>query len=172
MKWSTSPRVDFYLLERQTRACSCVGSRLQPALASFSKDLAWIRQGPPERNLTSVSMHKCAHIKTVSTPRTPRLTSLHVEYAEREKEAGILFMLSLFFECIHLEYVRVRVISRVNHPEFVIHILVVASQECVNIYSPRRLTSLRMLKCASCVASASMIRSASRPWITCLVFGS
>ena len=64
--------------------------------------------------------------------------ALHVEYAERGKEYGILFMFSLFCEYFHLEYVRIHVIYRVNQTEYVIHILVVAPQEYVNIYSIRR----------------------------------
>jgi len=63
---------------------------------------------------------------------------LYVEYAEREKEYGILFIFSLFCEYMHLEYVRIHAIYRVNQAEYVIHILVVASQEYVNIYSTRR----------------------------------
>jgi len=70
------------------------------------------------------------------------LKSLHVEYAERDKEYGILFRLSQFCEYIHLEYVRIHVIYRVNPAEYVIHMLMVASQEYVNIYSTRRLKSL------------------------------
>jgi len=65
------------------------------------------------------------------------MVSLHVEYAEREKEYGILFIVNLFCEYIHLEYVRIHSIYRVNQAEYVIHIRVVASQEYVNIYSTR-----------------------------------
>jgi len=50
-------------------------------------------------------------------------------------------MFSLFCEYIRLEYVRIHVIYRVNQAESVIHILVVAPQEYVNIYSTRRLGS-------------------------------
>jgi len=63
---------------------------------------------------------------------------LHVEYAERGNEYGILFIFSLFCEYIHLEYVRILVIYRVNQAEYVLHILAVASQEYVNIYSTHR----------------------------------
>ena len=48
---------------------------------------------------------------------------------------------------MHLEYVRIYVIYRVNQAEHVIHILVVAPQEYVNIYSTRRVighVALRM----------------------------
>jgi len=40
--------------------------------------------------------------------------SLPVEYAERGKEYGILFTFSLFCEYVHLEYVRIHVVYRVN----------------------------------------------------------
>jgi len=63
---------------------------------------------------------------------------LHVEYAEREEEYGILFIFSLFCEYMHLEYVRIHGMYRVNQAEYVIHIRVVMSQEYVNIYSTRR----------------------------------
>ena len=64
--------------------------------------------------------------------------ALHVEYAERGTEYGILFMFSLCCEYVHLEYVRIHVIYRVNKAECMIHILVVAPQEYVNIYSTCR----------------------------------
>ena len=51
---------------------------------------------------------------------------LHVEYAEREKEYGMLFISSLFCECMRLEYELIHVIYRVTQAEYVIHILVVA----------------------------------------------
>ena len=44
---------------------------------------------------------------------------LHVEYADRGKSYGILFMFSLFCEHIHLEYVRIHAIYRVNPAEYV-----------------------------------------------------
>jgi len=68
-----------------------------------------------------------------------RIDALHVEYAERGKEYGILFIFSLCCEYVHLEYERIRVIYRVNQAENVIHILMAASQEYVNIYSTRRI---------------------------------
>jgi len=49
---------------------------------------------------------------------------LHVEYAERGIVYRILFILSLFYECIHLEYVRIHVIYKVNKAEYVIHVRV------------------------------------------------
>jgi len=47
-------------------------------------------------------------------------------------------MFILFCEYYHLEYVRIHVIYRVNQAEYVIHILVVAPQEYVKLYSTRR----------------------------------
>jgi len=44
--------------------------------------------------------------------------SLHVEYAERWTQFGILFRLNLFCEHIHLEYVRVPVLDRVHQAEY------------------------------------------------------
>ena len=41
-------------------------------------------------------------------------------------------------EHIHLEYVRIHVIYRVNQADYVIHVLVVAPQEYVHIFSTRR----------------------------------
>jgi len=55
-----------------------------------------------------------------------------------EYEYGILFMASLFCEYIHLEYIRIHGIYRVNQAEYGIHILVVALQKYVNIYATRR----------------------------------
>ena len=55
--------------------------------------------------------------------------SLRVEYAELEKEYGILFIWSLFCEDSHLEYVRIHVIYRINQAEYVTHVHVAASQE-------------------------------------------
>ena len=56
-----------------------------------------------------------------------------------EPEYGILFMFNLFCEYIQLEYERIRVIYRVHQAKYGIHILVVAPQEYVNIYSTRRI---------------------------------
>jgi len=50
-------------------------------------------------------------------------------------------MFSLFCEYIHLTYVRIHVIYRVNQAEYVSHILVVAPQEYVKIYSTRRFST-------------------------------
>jgi len=66
-------------------------------------------------------------------PRT-----LHVEYAARGQEYGILFVFSLFGEYSHLEYVRLHVIHRVDQAEYVVHILMVAPHKYVNIYSTCR----------------------------------
>jgi len=57
----------------------------------------------------------------VSTERLRhRQLSLHVEYAERGTEYGISFIFSLFREYMHLEYVRIPVIYRVDQVEYVI----------------------------------------------------
>jgi len=64
--------------------------------------------------------------------------TLPVEYPERGKEYGILFIFSLFYEYIQLEYVRSHVIYRVHEAEYGIPVLVIAPQEYVNIYSTRR----------------------------------
>jgi len=62
---------------------------------------------------------------------------LHIEYAERGKEYGILFRFSLFCEYVRLEYARIHVIYRINQAEYVIHVLVVAPREYVDTYSTR-----------------------------------
>jgi len=51
-------------------------------------------------------------------------------------------MFGLFCEYVHLEYVRIHVICRVDQAEYVVRILVVAPQEYVNIVSTRRLLTL------------------------------
>jgi len=73
------------------------------------------------------------HIQMHSTP------TLHVEYAERRRKYGLLFIFSLFCEYTNREYVRVPVIYRNNQAEYGIHIHVAASQEYVNTYSTRRI---------------------------------
>ena len=50
----------------------------------------------------------------------------------------MLFVFGLFCEYIHLEYERIHVIYRVDQAECDVHILVVALQEHVNIYSTLR----------------------------------
>jgi len=47
-------------------------------------------------------------------------------------------MVSLFCEYIHLEYVRIHAIYRVHEAEYGIHVLEVAPEEYVNMYSTRR----------------------------------
>jgi len=68
---------------------------------------------------------------------------LHVEYAEGRIKYNILFIFSLCYEYSNLEYIHSHVIYRVNHAEYVIRILVAASQEYVNIYSTHRFGTLR-----------------------------
>jgi len=63
---------------------------------------------------------------------------LHFEYAERRKQYSILFIFSPFYEYNRLEYEHVPVEYRVHRVEYVILILVAASQEYVNTYSTRR----------------------------------
>ena len=65
---------------------------------------------------------------------------LHVEYVERSSKYGIIFIfISLFYEYINLECVRVPVVYRIDQAEYVIRIRLAASQEYVNTYSTRRL---------------------------------
>ena len=76
--------------------------------------------------------------------RRKGVDTLHVEYAERRSEYGILFIFyNLFCEYINLAYVRVPVIYKIHQAEYVIHIRVAASQESVNTYSTRRVDTLR-----------------------------
>jgi len=63
------------------------------------------------------------------------MAALYIEYAERRNEYGILFTFSLFCEYPRLEYIRIHGIYRVRQAEYGIHILVVAPQEYVNIFS-------------------------------------
>jgi len=74
--------------------------------------------------------------------RIDNLAVLHVEYAERGKENGILCRFSLFCEYSHLESARIHAIYRINQAEYVIHMHVVAPHEYVNMYSTRRLAVL------------------------------
>jgi len=52
----------------------------------------------------------------------------------------------MFCEYLDLEYVRGHIIYRANQAEFVIHIVVVAPQEYVNIYSTRRVSCIRTMQ--------------------------
>ena len=61
-----------------------------------------------------------------------------LKYAERGKQYGILSIFSQFCEYTHLEYVRIHGMYRVNQAEYVIHMLVVAPKEYVNICSTPR----------------------------------
>jgi len=58
---------------------------------------------------------------------------LHVEYAERGHEYRILFLFSLFCECMHLEDIRIHGKYRAQQAGNGIHILVVAPQEYVRL---------------------------------------
>ena len=64
---------------------------------------------------------------------TRRPVTVHVEYAERGKEYGILFIVRLFCEYTRLEYKYIPGIYRVNQAEHGIHIPVVAPQVYVKI---------------------------------------
>jgi len=59
----------------------------------------------------------------------------------RNEETNTVFYsyLACFCEYIHLEYIRIHAIYRVNQAEYVIHILVVAPQEYVSINSTHRI---------------------------------
>jgi len=70
----------------------------------------------PLRNLQEGSV-------TASVTLSAVVSSLHVEYEEHKTNYGILFIFSLFCEYVNLEYVRVRVIYRVNQAEYVVHFL-------------------------------------------------
>jgi len=48
-------------------------------------------------------------------------------------------MYSLLYEYSNLEYIRIYVIERITQAEYVIRIIMAASQEYVNTYSTRRL---------------------------------
>jgi len=55
----------------------------------------------------------------------------------KEKSYGILFIVRLLCEYMHLDYVRIHVIYSVHQAEYVIHILVVTPQEYLNISTRR-----------------------------------
>ena len=83
-------------------------------------------------------MHKSLEVKQCLVKANVRVRpfailvgTLHVEYAERRKEYGILSIFSLFCEYFQLEYVRIHAIYRVYEAEYGIHILVVAPHEYV-----------------------------------------
>jgi len=86
--------------------------------------------------------------KVPGTPkqRSFQLLILHVEYAERGKEYSILFTFSLFCEYSHLEYVHIHVVYKVNQAKYVMHTLLFAPQEYVNIYATSRFLILRSTK--------------------------
>jgi len=60
-----------------------------------------------------------------------RLSTLHVDYAERRINYGILFIFSPFHEYSNLKYEHIPVYYRVHRAEYGIHIAVAASQEYV-----------------------------------------
>jgi len=81
-----------------------------------------------QRRLSPTYSHLSSHL-------SPRLSSLHVEYAERRKRFRILFMFILFHEYSNIGYGSIYVICRVTQAEYVVRILMSASQEYVNTYS-------------------------------------
>jgi len=84
-----------------------------------------------------------------------RARVLHVEYAERGNEYGILFIFSMICENTRLEYVRIHVVYRAYQAIYVIHIRVVAPQEYVITYSTRRVcVRVRVRVCVCVVAFA------------------
>ena len=77
-----------------------------------------------------------------------------------EKECGNLFILSMFCEYSHLEYVRIHVIYGVNQANHVIHVRVVAPQEYVNTYS-----TCRPVTCFFVYRAATRISRWFRIWL-------
>jgi len=68
----------------------------------------------------------------------------------RNEENNTVFYsyLACFVNTFSLEYLHIHVIYQVNQAEYGIHILVLAPQEHVNIYSTRRFATLRGRWCA------------------------
>jgi len=88
-----------------------------------------------------------------------------------ETNAVFYFYSSLFCENSYLEYVYIHVIYRGNQAEYVIHSLVVAPQEYVNIYSTRRgLASTRysFTPSLSCTSQSSVYCPTSSALLTLL----
>jgi len=89
-----------------------------------------------------------AKLVPTESPHTP--PTLRVQYGERGNEYDILFICSLFCECIDLGYVRIHVIYRVQQAEYVFRTHVAAPQEYVNTYSTCRLPTLGQRKTVQC----------------------
>ena len=70
-------------------------------------------------------------------------------------------MCSLLYEYSNLEYVHIYVMYRVTQAEYVICILVAASQEYVNTYSTRRVSTYSLPSCIHTRASARCARAAA-----------
>jgi len=94
-----------------------------------------------QRSTRTCRSYRCGVVAPLSVGGLAR-GSLCGHYMLNTKNEGILFIFSLFCENITLEYVRIHVIYRVNQAEYVIHMLVVAPQEYVNIYPARRVWTL------------------------------
>jgi len=101
-----------------------------------------IRVGPAGNSPPEGRAHAGAHTEYKQT-----LSTLYIDYTEKGKVYGILFTVGLFCEQSHLDYVRTHAIYRVNQAVNVIHILVVAPQEDVNIESIQRVNSIRVHPC-------------------------
>jgi len=87
-----------------------------------------------------------------------RCTSwLHVEYAERRRKYGILFIFRPVYEYSNLEYEHVPVEYRLHQAENGIHIRVAASQVYVNTYSTRRECTVHQLSIVVCESFALQI---------------
>jgi len=65
-----------------------------------------------------------------------------------EKNTAFYLYLACFRNTSILYYARIHVIYRVNQAEYAIHLLVVAPQEYVNIYSTRRVRTCPDHECA------------------------
>jgi len=100
-----------YIYIYMSRCCYCRLDALPPPCRGF---LPTHNQSSPVHTLQALLL------------KTP---NLHVEYVAGRIKYGILFISSLCYEYSSLEYVHTHVIYRVDQAEFVIRILVAASQK-------------------------------------------
>jgi len=91
-----------------------------------------------ERGWRKSSIRPTLHTTGDSGFAIKRFSVLHVEYAIRRINDGIIFTSSLFYKYSSLESVRVPIQCRVHQAEYVIHILVAVSQVYVNTFSTCR----------------------------------
>ena len=87
-------------------------------------------------NLVTKALAK--HLHTIPFTAV-RITPYMLNTRNEEPNNEFSSYLACFCEYIHLEYVRIHIIYRVNQAEYVIHTIAVAPQEYVNIYSTRRI---------------------------------